>query len=62
MMDHRMLIADFLAAVAALERERGYEIGGFALNNRTGQWKIIGKEWQMELLDNQLVDNQLVEE
>lgn len=42
----------FINLVAEMERERGYRIGGFALVEKTGEWKIIRPNGKTELLED----------
>lgn len=49
----------FRAIVAILERERGRSIGGFALDEKTGQWKIITPDGKVTLLEPEEGKNEL---
>lgn len=47
-------LADFfLDLVVALEKNRGYRIGGFALVEKTGRWKVIQPNGKAELLEKE---------
>lgn len=54
MIMHYKTAAAFRAVVAELERERGHTIGGFAKDEKTGQWKVIRPDGKFELLKNRL--------
>lgn len=41
----------FRLLVSNMERERGHRIGGFALDEKTGQWKIITPGGKVTLLE-----------
>ena len=46
-------IATFRAVVADMERERGHAIGGFAKDEKTGQWKVLRPNGKFELLNKE---------
>lgn len=48
------LFGIFLRVIAALEAERGYKIGGFALDEKAGKWKVIRPDGKFEPLEKTL--------